>query len=111
MNHAGVGAWKNLKMPWQITLQDNLKYGKDSGKCLSCWCKSPSCGSSGIYDGSFSRTIIDGYGVTTYFLKQKGIEVYSEQEIPMVAERIKMLDNQNKNKSIFKTYQSRIITF
>ncbi len=58
--------------------------------------KSPSCGSSGIYDGSFSRTVIDGYGVTTYFLKQKGIEVYSEKEIPMVAERIKMLENLHK---------------
>ena len=58
--------------------------------------RSPSCGSSEIYDGSFSRTVIDGYGVTTYFLKQKGIEVYSEEEIPMVAERIKMLENLHK---------------
>ena len=31
--------------------------------------------------------------LTTYFLKQKGIEVYSEKEIPMVAKRIKMLEN------------------
>jgi len=58
--------------------------------------RSPSCGSSEIYDGSFSRTVIDGYGVTTYFLKQKGIEVYSEKEIPMVAERIKVLENLHK---------------
>ena len=43
--------------------------------------KSPSCGSKIIYDGSFSHEEIPGLGVTAEYLKEKGIEVYSEDEI------------------------------
>ena len=43
--------------------------------------KSPSCGSKIIYDGSFSHKEIPGMGVTAEYLKEKGIEVYSEDEI------------------------------
>ena len=39
--------------------------------------KSPSCGCGEIYDGSFSRTLISGDGVTTALLKRHGIEVIS----------------------------------
>ena len=43
--------------------------------------KSPSCGSKIIYDGSFSHKEISGMGVTAEYLKEKGIEVYSEEDI------------------------------
>ena len=43
--------------------------------------KSPSCGSKIIYDGSFSHKEIPGMGVTAQYLKEKGIEVYNEDEI------------------------------
>ena len=43
--------------------------------------KSPSCGSKIIYDGSFSHKEIPGIGVTAEYLKEKGIEVYSENDI------------------------------
>jgi len=39
--------------------------------------KSPSCGSGKIYDGTFSRTLIDGDGVTAELLKNNGVEVLS----------------------------------
>ena len=42
---------------------------------------SPSCGVHKIHDGSFSDKLIDGMGVTTEFLKRKGIKVISENEI------------------------------
>jgi uncharacterized protein YbbK (DUF523 family) len=42
--------------------------------------KSPSCGSNQIYDGTFSKRIIPGSGVTASLLKNEGIEVISEQE-------------------------------
>jgi len=42
--------------------------------------KSPSCGSGKIYDGSFSRTLTDGDGVTAALLKKYGIKVYGETE-------------------------------
>lgn len=40
---------------------------------------SPSCGSSFIYDGSFSGKKVKGEGVTTYLLRREGIEVISEE--------------------------------
>jgi len=43
--------------------------------------KSPSCGSKIIYDGTFSHKEIPGMGVTAEYLKIKGIEVYSEDDI------------------------------
>ncbi len=42
--------------------------------------KSPSCGSSCIYDGTFTRTIIEGEGLTTKLLRKNGIEVISDEE-------------------------------
>lgn len=41
---------------------------------------SPSCGSTQIYDGSFSGQKIDGQGVTAALLHQHGFHVMSEQE-------------------------------
>ena len=46
--------------------------------------RSPSCGVHSIYDGTFSHKVIPGSGVTAALLKRKGIEVYSEDEIPML---------------------------
>lgn len=43
--------------------------------------RSPSCGSSYIYDGSFSHTVIPGEGVAAALLRQHGIPVYSEHLI------------------------------
>lgn len=43
--------------------------------------KSPSCGSGLIYDGSFTKTLIKGDGVTTKLLKKNKIKVLTENEI------------------------------
>ena len=43
--------------------------------------RSPSCGSNEIYDGSFSHKVISGMGITARYLKEKGIEVYTENDI------------------------------
>jgi len=40
--------------------------------------KSPSCGSVNIYDGTFTRTLISGKGLTAELLKENGIEVFNE---------------------------------
>ncbi len=42
---------------------------------------SPSCGSSRIYNGSFSRHAIPGSGVTAALLKQHGIRVFSQHQL------------------------------
>ena len=43
--------------------------------------KSPSCGCGRIYDGTFSGTLTDGYGVTAELLSSQGIRVITEGEI------------------------------
>lgn len=43
--------------------------------------KSPSCGCGRIYDGSFTRTLTDGDGVTTQLLKENGLTVIGEGQI------------------------------
>jgi uncharacterized protein YbbK (DUF523 family) len=43
--------------------------------------KSPSCGCGQIYDGSFSGGLKKGDGITTEFLKKRGIKVISEEEL------------------------------
>ena len=55
---------------------------------LKCGCtialmkaKSPSCGSGKIYDGSFSKTLTDGNGITVRLLLQNGIRVFDETQI------------------------------
>ncbi|MEK7850065.1 MAG: DUF523 domain-containing protein [Candidatus Omnitrophota bacterium] len=42
--------------------------------------KSPSCGCGFIYDGTFTKKLIPGYGVTVALLKKNGIEVVSDEE-------------------------------
>jgi uncharacterized protein YbbK (DUF523 family) len=46
---------------------------------------SPSCGSSQIYDGTFTEQKILGEGVTTRLLRANGIKVYSEYSLESLA--------------------------
>ena len=43
--------------------------------------KSPSCGSGKIYDGTFTGTLTDGWGIAARLLKEKGIRVLGESDI------------------------------
>ena len=52
---------------------------------------SPSCGSTQVYDGSFSHKLIPGAGITTTLLRQNGIIVFNEFEIDKAAEHIAAL--------------------
>lgn len=41
---------------------------------------SPSCGSKCIYDGTFSKTLISGEGLTTKLLRENNIYVISDED-------------------------------
>ena len=43
--------------------------------------RSPSCGGEQIYDGTFTRTLRSGAGVTATALRGAGIEVLSEDDL------------------------------
>lgn len=43
--------------------------------------RSPSCGTRSVYDGTFSRTLIRGRGITAELLAGAGITLFSEEEL------------------------------
>ncbi|MHB0981165.1 MAG: 2-thiouracil desulfurase family protein [Thermoleophilia bacterium] len=43
--------------------------------------RSPSCGVGAIYDGTFTRTVRAGSGVTAGLLEREGLEVHTEEDI------------------------------
>lgn len=45
--------------------------------------RSPSCGVSRIYDGTFNEALVPGEGIATALLRKKGIMVYSEDDVPV----------------------------
>jgi uncharacterized protein YbbK (DUF523 family) len=44
--------------------------------------RSPSCGPAQVYDGSFTRTLRPGEGVTVAALRAAGLDVCSEDDLP-----------------------------
>lgn len=44
---------------------------------------SPSCGSSTVYDGTFSGIKIQGSGITASLLMENGVRVYSEKSVTL----------------------------
>lgn len=62
------------------------KLACEEAKCHGCTVailkeKSPSCGMGKIYDGTFSKRLTDGDGVTAELLKKAGIQVLGESQI------------------------------
>lgn len=49
--------------------------------------RSPACGSGQIYDGTFTHTLTEGWGVTAEALGQHGVAVYGESQVPRLVEQ------------------------
>lgn len=59
-----------------------LKIAKENNvKFAILKAKSPSCGAGWIYDGTFSRNLIKGDGVTASLLKKNKIKVFTEKDL------------------------------
>ena len=43
--------------------------------------RSPSCGSGAVYDGTFSRVLTEGWGITAALLRQQGLRVVGESRL------------------------------
>ena len=54
--------------------------------------RSPSCGSTHIYDGSFSGNIIPGQGITAKRLTEEKIKVFSEENLEEIEKYLVELD-------------------
>ena len=58
--------------------------------------KSPSCGTSRIYDGSFTGRLTEGQGLASEFLRRAGIRVFSEEELDAVQRIIDSEDGMDR---------------
>lgn len=78
VNTEGRDVTEEFERGAELALQVAKEYG-----CTLAILKerSPSCGCHGIYDGTFSKKIVDGMGKTAELLKANGIKVIGESEI------------------------------
>ena len=78
VNTEGRDVTEEFERGAELALQVAKKYG-----CTLAILKerSPSCGCHGIYDGTFSKKIVDGMGKTAELLNANGIRVIGESEI------------------------------
>lgn len=62
--------------------EEVLKFAKENNVDLAILkAKSPSCGVGMIYDGTFSRKLIEGDGITAALLRKNGIKVMTEKDL------------------------------
>lgn len=78
INKEGMDVTKNYNEGAKLALEKALK---NNCRKAILKAKSPSCGCGKIYDGTFSKTLIDGDGITTRLFKEHNIEVLTEEEI------------------------------
>ena len=78
VNTEGRDVTEEFERGAELALKVAKKYG-----CTLAILKerSPSCGCHGIYDGTFSKKIVDGMGKTAELLTANGIRVIGESEI------------------------------
>lgn len=73
---------KDVTAEFRKGAENALRLAKENGVRLAILKEdSPSCGSGIIYDGTFTGTLIPGYGVTAELLKNNGITVIGESGI------------------------------
>ncbi|MCX6759915.1 MAG: DUF523 domain-containing protein [Candidatus Nealsonbacteria bacterium] len=72
---------KDVTKEFLIGAEKVLKFAKENNIHLAILkAKSPSCGVGMIYDGTFSRKLIKGDGITAALLKKNGIKVMTEKD-------------------------------
>lgn len=72
---------EDVTAQYQKGAEEALKIAKLYGCSIAVLkAKSPSCGSGLIYDGTFSKNLINGDGITAALLKRNGFSVYTEED-------------------------------
>ena len=73
---------KDVTKEYILGAERALEIAKENGCTLAILKeKSPSCGCGKIYDGTHTKTLTDGDGVTAELLKKNGIKVIGESKI------------------------------
>ena len=62
--------------------QKALEIARENGCTLAVLkARSPSCGCGEVYDGTFTHTLVPGWGVTARLLREAGITVMDEENL------------------------------
>ncbi len=77
VNREGVEVTDAFVRGARESLRKMLEFGCESAILKA---KSPSCGSGLIYDGSFSGTLAQGWGVAAAMIRDAGIPVFDESK-------------------------------
>lgn len=85
VSNVGKDVTNEYKKGAEIALETALR---NSCKIALMKAKSPSCGVGKIYDGTFSRVLVDGDGIAVQTLKKHGIKVFDETQIKELLEYI-----------------------
>lgn len=73
---------KDLTVAFEEGAQKTLKIAQTVGISTAILkSRSPSCGYGKVYDGTFTKTLIDGNGFTASLLAANGITVYTDEEL------------------------------
>lgn len=86
INNEGKDVTKEYRLGAELALKTAIE---NNCSIAVLKAKSPSCGKGRIYDGSFTRTLTDGNGVTAELLQKNGIKVYTEDELFEISECLK----------------------
>ena len=85
VSNVGKDVTNEYKKGAEIALETALNNGCEIALMKA---KSPSCGVGKIYDGTFSRVLVDGDGIAVQTLKKHGIKVFDETQIKELLEYI-----------------------
>lgn len=79
VNREGICVDKEFRLGAEIALKTALDAAADLAILQS---RSPSCGPKQVYDGTFSKKLIDGRGVFADLLAQNHIRIMDVEDIP-----------------------------
>ncbi|MGR6500663.1 DUF523 domain-containing protein [Shewanella sp. Koi 1] len=84
---------EDVTAAFQLGAQKALALAQDQGiKIAILKARSPSCGNQHIYDGTFSKRLIAGQGMTAELLQAAGVSVFNETELAQVSTRLGQLE-------------------
>ena len=80
--HVITNEGRDVTAAFESGAEEVARQARDEGVRLAVLkAGSPSCGTSFVYDGTFTKTPVPGAGVTTALLRERGIAVFSEEEL------------------------------
>lgn len=110
LNGDGNAVWSNISNVYEFSGKDVTEVFKKGALIALQLCQkyqikvavltenSPTCGSSMIYDGTFSDQRTKGVGVTTALLQKHGIKVFNQYEMKKANHYLQSIESNTDNK-------------